>query len=258
MKKLRRPEGLSITELLVSTILMGFCFAVIGELVVLNTLAATKLNNKTDGLSATRFAVERVKNDVRLGRAFLSRYDTAATTLLDDAQTLIIQQPVFFHDPVDSNNAQNGFPLKSNDKVISNIVVYKIVQDSTNPTEYLLQVSRFVDPTAEWPRTNINYNVAAPIDPAVTILRGIVGPKDPMDPTKPPQVFQYIDSTWDSINSRYSTSLVKTDANTMTNGVTVDIEIRRGTNSNKKFATTFGTHFEAYLKYNRNAEPTNL
>lgn len=258
MKKTRSQSGLSITELLVSSLLMGFCFAVIGELVVLNTLAATKLTNKTDGLTAARFASERIKGDVKVGKAFLSTYDAPTTTYLDDAQTLIIQQPVFYKDSSNPDNPQNGFPVKASDgSELLNTVVYKVVQDPTNPTEYLLQVAKFVSPTSEWPASNPNYQVRTPIDTPITILRGVVGPKDPFDPSKPPQVFQYIESKWDNATSRYTTALVKSDAHPLIGGVTVDLEVKRGSDD-KKYATTFGSHTEAFLKFNRNAELTNL
>ncbi len=259
MKKIRTANGMSITELLVSTILMGFCFSVIGELVVLNTLAATKLTNKTDGLSASRFAAERIKNDVKVGKAFLATYNSPVGSFADDSQTLIVQQPVFYKDSGNPNDSQNGFPVKADDGTeLVNVVIYKVVQDSTNPNEFLLQVSRFVSPVTEWPKSNQNFDVRAPITTPVTILSGIVGPKDPLDPTKPPQVFQYIESIWDSVNEQYSTSLVKSDAHPMIGGVTIDLEVKRGSDANKKYATTFGSHSEAFLKYNRNAELTNL
>lgn len=251
----RNPSGLSMTELLVSTIMMGFCFAVIGELVVLNTLAATKLSNKTDSLTETRFAIERIKSDIRLGKTFVQPDPAKAHT------TLIILQPVFYEDKTNTNNPLNGFPVEVNGVEILNRVTYELIEDPTKPGsgEYLLQLSRTVEPGSEWPATDENYQIRSPIS-STTILKGIVGPKTISDPTKV-KTFQYIESMWEkppSTDGFYSASQSKTSppvVTSMTSGATIDLEVKRGTTN--KYATTFGAHAESFLKYNRHAQVTN-
>lgn len=234
----RNAHGLSITELLVSTIMMSFCFSVIGELVVLNTLAATKLTNKTDGLTACRFAVERIKSDVRLGNAFIS------PDVGEEYNSLTIRQPVLYKD-ADPDSALNGFPIKG----AQTIVKYKVIPDPQSTDEFLLQVTKTVLPANDVSTT--------------TILRGITGPLDTSNPTKV-KIFRYIESKWSQpietepgqFSAAFSTSMPSMSS-TMYSGASIDLEVKRGTD-NKRFASTFGSHAEAFLKFNRNAEDGSL
>lgn len=144
---MRTSVGITLTELMVSTILVGVSLAAIGELVVLNTFASTKLTNKIDGQVGCSRAMRRICEDVRHARMIGNIYaltekqkypdyteesddpsviaptggfPTAPwpTTLpyILSSDTLIIQRPTFFED-LDSNhkekdNPLNGFPLK--------------------------------------------------------------------------------------------------------------------------------------------------
>jgi type II secretory pathway pseudopilin PulG len=64
----RNVKGMTIVELLVSILLMGTTFAVIGELVVLNTFASTRLTNAVDGEVGCSRAIRRISEDVRSAR----------------------------------------------------------------------------------------------------------------------------------------------------------------------------------------------
>lgn len=64
----RDNRGVTITEMMVAAVLLSLSFGVIGELVVLNTMANTKLTNKASGAHSIRTAIERVCSVVRQSR----------------------------------------------------------------------------------------------------------------------------------------------------------------------------------------------
>jgi hypothetical protein len=127
--------------MLVTCLLLGLTIAVIGELVVLNTLATWKTTNRSDAINATRWAVERISADVRKARCVGDHYAKApgelnqfpaysgnplyATVIPSGGwpwggapyflspQCLILQLPVLFEDTTPftgSSNPRNGFP----------------------------------------------------------------------------------------------------------------------------------------------------
>jgi hypothetical protein len=139
---------MTITELVVSAILMGFAMATIGELVYLNTYASTKLTNKVDGQVGASRAIRRIAADVRSARIIGNVFGSSSPPKLPDAglgsvdpfqtappsggwpgapwtstpyslgpQTLILQLPVYYQAPSNPPNAANavnpvnGFPL---------------------------------------------------------------------------------------------------------------------------------------------------
>jgi len=143
----RNTNGMTLTELLVSTVLMGTVLAVIGELVYMNTYASTKLTNSVDGQVGCSRATRRIAEDIRaaqiIGNIFArdqmtfpdvgNPNDPAASstptagwpgspwTTIPYAlgpQTLILQQPAYYLSLSDFQNPQNppqdpltGFPL---------------------------------------------------------------------------------------------------------------------------------------------------
>ena len=135
---------MTITELVVSVILMSVTFAAIGELVVLNSYASTKLTNTVDGEVGCSRAIRRISEDVRSARiigniyapygsqnqfpsgAGVDPYNTVppiggwppswpqappADPYKLGPQTLILQLPVYYQDPTNQNNPLNGVPL---------------------------------------------------------------------------------------------------------------------------------------------------
>jgi hypothetical protein len=137
---------MTITELLVSVILIGMTSAVIGELVVVNTYASTKLTNTIDGEVGCSRAVRRISEDVRSARIIGNIYavyrnqnqfpDNSAASVDPynvvppiggwpaswtqtppaipyklGPQTLILQLPVYYQDPTNQTNPLNGIPL---------------------------------------------------------------------------------------------------------------------------------------------------
>src|ERR1700678_2240384 len=81
MKRIKVPRnarGFSLTEMIVTAVLLGLSMAAIGEVCVMNTFATTKMSNKVDGLSAGRTAIERVARDIRMSRTFGDFYSNPA------------------------------------------------------------------------------------------------------------------------------------------------------------------------------------
>lgn len=307
MIRLRNTKAMSITELLVSTLLMGVTFAAIGELVVLNTFSTTKITNKTSSLSDTTVVLQRISQDVRLARAFGDYYaasdsrNTFPDTTTDPLykgyipvagwpwqsqpsvafpytlgpRCLIIQQPVFFKDPVNDplsssylpgqpQNPKNGFPLMlkkdciqedvpSTDIEYLDTVVYQVVPDPTAEGLYQLQMARFSvsESYTELPGGRLSIN------PPQTVLKGLVGPRDPINPTAPPVVFRYFQS------GVTPTLLPVNDGVTASNtpsicGVAIYLEVRKpDTTSNSASPVTSGVHAEAFVRNNTRLTLTN-
>ncbi|MBA4026939.1 MAG: hypothetical protein C0473_01720 [Cyanobacteria bacterium DS3.002] len=150
-KRKRTSNGISLTELLMSILLLGFSLAIIGELAVVSTIGTIRTTNKTDGLAAARAAIDRISSDVRQARAFGDYYAKSSERLSFPSTTnplyatgaplggwpnppwqtipmvmsdtcLILQLPVVYLDPQNdptnslynpaaAENPRNGFPV---------------------------------------------------------------------------------------------------------------------------------------------------
>ncbi len=147
----RSKKGTSLTELLMSVVLLGFSMAIIGELAIVSTMGTVRTTNKTDGLASARSAIDRISSDVRHARCFGDYYASAverltfpsstnplytktapsggwpaapwqATPMTMSESCLILQIPVMFLDPsndpsnslynpLSTENPRNGFPI---------------------------------------------------------------------------------------------------------------------------------------------------
>lgn len=150
-RKYRLKNGTSLTELLMSVILLGFSMAIVGELAFVSTRGTIRNTNKTDGLATARTALDRISTDVRHARCFGDHYANTGERMTFPSTTnplyskavpqggwpaapwqpipmamsescLIIQIPVMFLDPVNdqsnpqynplaAENPRNGFPI---------------------------------------------------------------------------------------------------------------------------------------------------
>ncbi len=149
--KRRSEVGFSIVELMMSTVVFAVCVAMIGEMAVLSTKGTIKTSNTSDSQVHARNAINRIANDVRIGRGFGDYYGNASERLkfpsnsnpiynairapiggwpaapwpstinLSDS-TLIIQSPVVFLSPTNDPlspfyfssapfDTRNGMPL---------------------------------------------------------------------------------------------------------------------------------------------------
>lgn len=283
---IRNRQGITITELAVSTILIGFSLAVIGELVVLNTFASTKLTNKIDGQVGCSRAIRRISEDIRQGRAIGNIYSLTARNSFPDnsassndpfvmpppegfptspwpaipyklgPQTLIIQQPVYFDDPNNLNNPKNGFPLRL---ATGSITASPPVP--SYPMEYVDTIVYQLIPDSE-PNTQGQFilqiarfsgrpavtgtKLRQPLNPPQTVLKGIVGPMDPSNPGVP-VVFQYLRSP------KEQTPLSAPDpGETMgLTGVSINFEVKMPNSNVGANQEIAGGHAEAYLKNGR-------
>jgi prepilin-type N-terminal cleavage/methylation domain-containing protein len=177
----RTSRGYTLTELLVTSLLIGITTAVIGELVVLNTFAIWKTTNKSEAINATRWAIERISADVRKARCVGDHYASAVADLnqfpadngnplyssspppggwpwsgqpyLLSPQCLVLQLPVFFENTSNQADPRNGFPSMIPAQALNTgvpatnvenleTVIYQVTQDPLIPSEYMLQVVR--------------------------------------------------------------------------------------------------------------------
>lgn len=254
-RKCRSKDGFSITELMVTSILLVFAMAVIGELAVVTTMGSVKMTNKVDGLAAARAAISRISTDVRHARAIGDYYGTGANRLQFPAPTnpiynattplggwpsapwnpamavsdniLVLQIPVLYQDPLNDNNTANGFPImlpqghfgpNNPPYNMENLdtVVYEVVPDQERPGEYLLQVARFPGEQL----TGLNSKYSTPINPPQTILKGLIGPTSNNGSTVP-SVFSYLYRNQKTYSSKkaYTPSSFTTAAMPLSAGV---------------------------------------
>lgn len=286
----RSQSGMSITELMVATVLIGYTLAVLGELVYYNTLASTKLTNKIDGQVGCSRALRRISEDIRQARIIGNIYSKTGVQYYANGtdptidlsvlaptggfpaapwptppyslgpQTLIIQQPVLFSDPADKTNPLNGFPvrLKKGDVSTSPVlpstsseyvdtVIYHLVPSTQSSGQYDLQVARFSGLVPVSGPSGQVSKLRPLINPPQTVLTGIVGPLDPVNPGSPPVVFQYLTSPQDSspITQPDSTTAPKIT------GVSINVEVQTPTSNSAASTSTTPAHLQAFLKNSR-------
>ena len=285
----RRAAGMSVLELLVSTVVLFASMAVLSELAVLIISAVMNTTNKVTGMEAARAAMNRISSDVRQARAVGDYYGVGPDKLNFPAATdplygvtppplptswrpmtlgstvLILQIPVTYEDPIDSQNPANGLPIvlpkdhlgtaipPANTENLDT-VVYEVIADTNRPGEYLLQVARY--PGAQL--TQLTSNSSKAIMPPQTILKGLVGPMAGVNGSTP-SVFSYL-APQNSVLPYAKTSNPPTDAESI-RGVGIDIEIKNTgraiTEGDGRFPQYLGMHTEAFLRTNTSITVTN-
>ncbi len=176
-------SGTTISELLVSVVLMAFAFMTIGELVVTTTLASSRLTNCIDGVNGANLFLRRLGEDVRTAQTFGNIYaqpgyqnhfpDTSSNTTDITLQAvpllggwpaswpslpyqlgpscLIIQQPAYYNNP---SSVLNGAPLIIPANALGtgspavniqyvDTVVYCVLPDPNAPNQFMIQRARF-------------------------------------------------------------------------------------------------------------------
>ncbi|MGD9685283.1 MAG: hypothetical protein AB7W16_29285 [Candidatus Obscuribacterales bacterium] len=248
--RLRRSEaGVSLLELVVSSALMVFVTAVLAELMLLAVTSTSRLTNQVDAFNATKFTIERIKNDIRTARAIGP----------SDRQTLTLYLPIFYTDPQNdpanilfnsgsAENEFNGIPLAGSTPF--DTVQYKLEQDVTHPGEYLLKYS--VTPGSRNFSGEVSYRKE--VNPAQIILTGIVGPQDPLVGSDTPELFTFfLRDKYDPDEGFLGFDYSRTTPNAM-DGVRVDIEVKRPKPSEQTDTTTQKTlavHGEAFVRANK-------
>jgi hypothetical protein len=235
---MRNSVGQSLVEMMVSLVIIGVAIAGITETIWINGFFMYKLGNKLDNIFAARQVLERIGPDIRMARTvgdgitgsdqfpittdasnvpnnpISSAGWTQAPFTLNNT-TLIIQIPVF-----DSN----GFPTiipkgTGTPAVVLNLpnvdtIVYQVVPDTDPqaPGPYMLQVETFPGLNSTRPLIN----------PAQTVLRGIIGPFDKATGSVL-QTFQYEDNSqnlYPTIPASQIPSIIK---------VIVNLEVKHST-----------------------------
>lgn len=312
----RNERGATLTEMLVASLLLGFTFAAIGEVMVLTTLSANRMNNRAAGINDTRTVTSRIQRDIREARNFGDSYDSlhtddqynsnyfpCTTNLMYDpasgpqftstqwswsgwpttwgnppyqldAQTLIIQQPKIYENPSNISDPYNGLPVLLNkDKIAVNeppvnmanldTVVYKLIQDPNESSEYILQRARFVgvDNVDNLP---VTASFKSMINPPQTVLTGIIGPK-PAGGGGVPEIFTYFER--DTNNAGQFNTISATTLDSTPNGtrylvgVGVDVELKKPDsstgNSNAAYQQRLGIHTESFLRHSVNLSAKN-
>lgn len=259
----RNTSGVSITELLVASILLGVSLAAVAEVMSMCVLANSKLTRQADTQSAMRVSLERLKRDIRTANKIVSSTPEFPGEI-SNAQTLIMQLPVYYYDKKNdpgstdydssaAQNALNGLPLPGYDAVM-----YKVVQDPDPlvQNQFVLQLSRRISETRRngtiLPDPTCSYTPE--IFPAQQIAKGIIGPVAPgAAPGSSPVIFTFLarNSTSVGVSTLTSAGSVIPSVVTGTTGVGVDIEIKQNS-VNSQTATAFddvrGAHAEAFLR----------
>ncbi|MBX9669494.1 MAG: hypothetical protein K2X93_17865 [Candidatus Obscuribacterales bacterium] len=267
----RNSRGLSLTELLLGSLLLGVSLAVVAELMALCVMANVKLTRQFDAQAAARIAVDRIKRDVRMAQSIQTEitidkdnYPSEIKRLT--AQKLILHMPIHYldkrNDPVDSQyspgsalNPLNGITLKGYYEV-----VYDLVADSQRPGEFVLQMTCEknelgpVDETCSYRKEVLRTNPQR-------IVSGIIGPLEVNAATgSPPRIFSYISKRPNTsiypgrLDMLKDVALVNTSAVRGISLVGVDLEVKRTdvdaqtAESSTVLDKTLGVHAEVGLR----------
>lgn len=134
-RKFRSKRGATLTELLVTSVLLGISMAAIGDVMGLMTLMAGRVNNRATVIDSERLIVSRIAGDVRSARKFGDSYGPLAERYLFpssdnpiygagkisvnnspyslSSHTLIVQMPTFYTGPSGdaASEKYNVFPM---------------------------------------------------------------------------------------------------------------------------------------------------
>mgnify|MGYP000159057034 CR=1 FL=1 len=287
----RTQSGISLTELVVTAVILIGSMAVFGELAVLITVASMTTTNKVDGLAAARSALNRISADVRQARCIGDGYANGANRLVFPASNnpkyasnappggwpaapwssmilgpsiLILQVPVLYKNPGSALNGvptilpKNHFGAGSPPTNMANVdtIVYEVLADPLRAGEYQLKVARFPGE-----QLDVLGTASAPmtaINPPQTILRGLVGPTG--NGSAMPIVFSYFaPSTSDPPNTKVIPSAANAER---LRGVGIDLEVKNTglapQQGDGRFPQFFGVHTEAFIRNSRNMTMQNI
>lgn len=277
-----------------ASVLIGVSLAAVAELVTANTFASTKLTNKIDGQLGASRALRRISSDIRQARIIgninasyseRNKFPSSSKTEIFSVppsggwpsapwmstpyflgpRTLVIQQPSLFKDPALATNpnavdVRNGFPLRIAPGLTGpdtpsyvesvNTIVYHLIPDSTASGQYILQVARFVPNPA-----GANSLLAPAISPPQTVLKGIVGPLDPADPSSGPCIFQYLTSPVS--NTVYQPASPGADVVDSICGVSVNLEVQSPNSNQGANKEINAVHMETFMKTSKYMRFTN-
>jgi len=233
-KRLRSAVGVSLTELLVGSLLLGSSLAVVAELMSLCVVSNTKLFRQFDAQAAANFTLDRLKRDIRMATEIRVVSDEFSSRKQLSSTQLILRQPVHYlaksndptnpaFDPVAQQSPLNGYELRG-----YYTVVYEVVPDAERPGEYMLTTSTFRN-LVDGASIDCSYR-----EPKVdqVLIKGIVGPiSKGGTPGAQPKVFSYVarnpfhNNRLDLVQE--SALYVQSIADRLA-GVSIDLELKRG------------------------------
>jgi hypothetical protein len=228
----RSANGVSLVELVVSSILLSVVLAGVGEILSLCVYTSTKQFNLADTRIGLKRALESVKTDVKMSYAI----DITSTP-----QELRLALPTPFvapendptreeYNPLAPQNPLNGTPIGPGHQI-----EYMVKSDPDKPEEFLLERSSKIAGTTDEPTRQI-------------IAKGIIGPF-PIDGTSPfPNVFTYLQKH--GLDPIPSTSEATLPTPTI-DGVSIYLELRRPEHAelnDNRYKSTIGIRGEAFTR----------
>lgn len=189
--KSRTNNGLSVIELMLTALIMGFVVAGIMQALFVNLSWFRTLSNRVDNGMAARSFVRSLADDVR------NSYQVHKDSRGDK---LILHRPPTptFAAPADLYKSQAYSKIQA--QIMSTQITYDVIPDPTQPNGFY----------------KILYSNSSTND-SRTILQGVLGPLSPA--TGLPAIFQYID--------KESPSAQSDTAKDTTGSVVVNLELRR-------------------------------
>lgn len=275
----RRSAGVSLTELLVGSILLGASLGVVAELMSLCVLANSKLFKQFDAQVGVHAALERLKRDVRAADKVCSSLDGEELAEFNQQQknlgasTLVLRIPIYYlskandstdlsYDSAAAQDPFNGFKIYGH-----YVVVYEVVPDPDKPNEFMLMssVRRLpkddsfnTDARTSWFAENSSFRPK--IDQQV-IVKGIVGPLGTGESSSvTPKVFSYVARN-PNVQNRldFLREGVLVDSQ-LVNGismVSVDLEVKRGDSGSTEAVGSadkvVGVHSEIFIRSSEQA-----
>lgn len=233
----RRKSGASVTELLVASLLLAVSMGVIGELMAVMTLSASRLTNRVDVVNNAAQTLIRIDTDIRAASNFQTNFLGGQL----GSQKLIIETPVFSNDVANTGS----YPIRYD------TIVYEVTPDPAKSDQFLLKRSRTVGPTP--PSLNpANFPSSSPPE---IVASGIIGPRSISDNSV--AIFSYFKKIQDPNNSSETTvqelppTLVPFGQNSIV-GVSIDLEMKRPNSSGgaESQSQQLTLHSESYLHSN--------
>lgn len=267
----RNKSGVSLTELLVGSLLLGSSLAVVAELMSLCVLANTKLFRQFDAQRGVSVALDRIKRDVRMAQEIRSALNPEEQLELGQQKSLsssvlILRLPIPFlakanapDDPAYDASAPpddlNGYTIPG-----YHLVVYEVSPDIDAPGEFKLTMSRRLIPNLDSYKSKFPWFaersfIGGKVD-AQTIAKGIIGPVDAGDTAGGfPKTFSYVaknPSRVDRLDTLKEGVLYSQPIAGSVSLISVDLEVKRGESVSQSSVSAnekiLGVHTEAQLR----------
>jgi len=226
--KRSRRRGVSLVELVVSSILLAVVLAGVGEIMSLCVYTTIKQFNLSDVRIGLRRALEQIKQDVRGSYGFNTGECSPSTLSLIIPEYYLAPENNPLHadyNPIAPQNPLNGVPLAGG------TVTYSLRRDAVNNNEFVLESTR----TNSQGTTN------------QVVAKGIVGPFARDETDGLPDVFKYLIYQ----DGGAVPNTVEAVSAAAASGVAVDFEIKRPEQVEEvqdRYKSTIGVRGEAFRR----------